>query len=728
MENYAKAGDRVLIVANHTSLLDGVLLYAWLPQTPTFAINTRIAASNVFKPFLQFVDLFLMDPANPLSVKSMVKFLKEDRKAVIFPEGRITTTGVLMKIYEGPGLIADRAEAMILPIAIEGAQYSPFSYVRGRVKTTRFPNITIKVLPPEKIIIDKALQGNERRKAAALAMQEIMYSVSFACYDYNKTLFAAALEARDTFGKRRIILEDINREPLTYSQFIARCFILARALRTDTSMGEHVGLLLPNVNAMPVCYMALQYLGRVPAMLNYTAGTEALIKACETASVKTLYTARRFVENAALEDSVSALERHVTVIYLEDLRTRISLFDKLIGLLRSQYPRAHYRRVVKNAAPDKPATILFTSGSEGIAKGVVLTHKNILSNYAQVRCLINFDTADVMFSCLPLFHAFGLNVGFIMPFLSGAKVFLYPTPLHYRLIPELIYELGATILLGTNTFYKGYARHAHPYDMHTLRLAVAGAEKFSDDTQQLWMEKFGIRVLQGYGLTETSPVSAFNTLINHQVGSVGRLLPNMQACLEPVEGIDTGGRLIVNGPNVMLGYLLHGLNGQIQKPAASGGEGWHDTGDIATISKEGFITILGRAKRFAKIGGEMVSLTAVEELAGLTWPDFNHAAVALADERKGEKIILVSDCGQANRKQFQQKAKELKYGELYIPRKVVLAEALPVLGTGKTDYLTLTEMLHIEEQENTGWLRRIGNLVKKPQDKMPADKRKHEAD
>jgi len=716
MENYAEAGNKVLIIANHTSLLDGILLYAWLPETPTFAINTRVAANKVFKPFLKFVDLFLMDPTNPLSVKSMVKFLREDRKAVIFPEGRITTTGILMKVYEGPGLIADRAEAMILPIAIEGAQYSPFSYMHDRAKTTRFPKITLKVLPPESITIDPAVQGHARRKAAALAMQDIMYRLSFTCYDYHKTVFAAVLEAKDKFGKSRVILEDINRKPLTYSQFIARCFILARALRTDTAIDEHVGLLLPNVSAMAVCYMALQYLGRIPAMLNYTAGTQALIKACETASVKTVYTAKRFVENAALEKSISELENHVNVIYLENLSARVSVFDKLMGLLHSKYPHAHYRRVVKNADPDKPATILFTSGSEGIPKGVVLSHKNILSNYAQVRCLINFDASDVMFSCLPLFHSFGLNVGFIMPLLSGAKVFLYTTPLHYRMIPELIYELGATILLGANTFYKGYARHAHPYDMHTLRLAAAGAEKLSEETQQLWMEKFGIRLLQGYGLTEASPVSAFNTLIDHKAGSVGKLMPDMQAYLEPVEGIEKGGRLIIKGPNVMQGYLLHGANGQIQKPSTDKGEGWHDTGDIATIDEQGFIEILGRAKRFAKIGGEMVSLTAVEELASLTWPDFNHAAVALADERKGEKIILVSDYAGANRKQFQEKAKDLKYGELHIPRKFILAEELPVLGTGKIDYLTLTEMLHTEAQENTGWIRRISNLVKKPED------------
>ncbi len=693
MEHYHQAGNRVLIIANHTSLLDGVLLYAWLPETPTFAVNTQIASRKRYKPFLIFGNLFTMDPTSPLSVKSMVKFLKEDQKAVIFPEGRITVTGALMKIYEGPGLIADRAGATILPIAIEGAQYSSFAYLSDARKIMRFPKISLRVLPPEKINIDKSIQGRERRKVAAVALQNLMHKLAFACYDYDKTVFDAILQAAELFGKTEVVLEDVKREPLTYSQLITRTFILAGALRKDTEPMEHVGLLLPNVNAAVVCYLALQYLGRVPAMLNYTTGAQILMKACDTASIKTVYTSRQFIENAALEPLTKELEQRVNLVYLEDMRTRIGLSDKLLGLLRSRYPRAHYRRVSRGGNPHDPATILFTSGSEGTPKGVVLSHRNLLSNFSQARSIIGFRASDIFFSCLPLFHSFGLNIGCLLPLLGGCKIFLYTTPLHYRVIPELLYGTDATILFGTNTFLKGYAHHAHPYDFKSLRYVLAGAEKLQEDTERLWMEKFGIRILQGYGATECSPVIAVNTPINNKRGSVGKLLPGIQAYLAPVAGIETGGRLVVKGANIMQGYLLYDSDGEIQPPGTERGEGWYDTGDIAAIDDEGYIELLGRAKRFAKIGGEMISLTAVEELADKTWPDFNHAAISAPDERKGERIILVTDCDQAERKFFQQKTRELGYGELYIPRDVVHIGELPVLGTGKTDYVTLAETI-----------------------------------
>ncbi|MFB3091331.1 MAG: AMP-binding protein, partial [Gammaproteobacteria bacterium] len=392
---------------------------------------------------------------------------------------------------------------------------------------------------------------------------------------------------------------------------------------------------------------------------------------------------------------------------------RISVIDKLAGLIRSFYPVAHYRRISKGISPDSPAVILFTSGSEGSPKGVVLSHSNTLSNYAQVSCHINFTPQDIIFSCLPLFHTFGLNAGFLMPLFGGSKVFLYPTPLHYRTIPELIYELEATILFGSNTFFRAYARHAHPYDFHTLRYAVAGAEKLRDETQQTWMEKFGIRIYQGYGVTETSPVISVNTPMENKPGAVGRPVSNMTYYLEPVEGIEVGGRLFVKGPNVMLGYLIADTDGEIQAPASNRGPGWYDTGDIARVDDDGYFYILGRAKRFAKIGGEMVSLTLVEELATQTWPGFNHAAVSLPDDRKGEKIILITDNKDALRKHFQVQIKKDKHGELYLPRKVLLAEELPVLGTGKTDYLTLTQMAQKAEDEGNSWIKKLTTFVKK---------------
>jgi acyl-[acyl-carrier-protein]-phospholipid O-acyltransferase/long-chain-fatty-acid--[acyl-carrier-protein] ligase len=712
MENYHKAGKRVLIVANHTSLLDGVLLYAWLPETPTFAINTGVATRGSFRFFLKFVDLFEMDQNSPHSLKSMIKFIRDDNKAVIFPEGRITTTGTLMKIYEGPALIADKADAMILPVAIDGAQLSPFSYLKDRGHVKHFPKITLTILPPEKIITDPGLSGHARRKEVAMWLQKLMLNLQFVTYKYDKTLFLAICEAAQKFGKNLKILEDTTQTELTYRQLFTRTLVLSRLLEKETAESEHTGLLLPNTSTIVVCLLALQYLGRIPAMLNFTSGAQNILKACKTGKIKTVYTSSTFIERAGLHELADELKQHVRLVYLEDLRGKISIIDKLVGAYLSLRPEASYRRRSTSIDPHSPAVILFTSGSEGVPKGVVLSHANILSNFAQVRVHIDFKPSDIVFNCLPLFHSFGLNAGLLMPLLGGSMVYLYPTPLHYRIIPQLVYEKNATIFFGANTFFKGYAKYAHPYDFHTLRYVVAGAEKLRDDTRQIYVEKFGIRILEGYGVTETSPVISVNTPLIARNGTVGLPLPGMECYLAPVEGIDNGGRLVVRGPNIMLGYLMHDSDGKITAPETERGKGWHDTGDIASIDEDGFISILGRAKRFAKLGGEMVSLTTVEELAMHCWPEANHAAVALLDDKKGERIILVTDFHGADRKQLAETARKLKISELCIPRKIVLAEELPVLGTGKINYMLLTEMVKAEDEEGNGWIRKLTKMVR----------------
>ena len=700
LENYHKAGNRVLIIANHTSLLDGILLYAWLPETPTFAINTQIAERPGYQPFLKFVDLFIMNPMNPLSIKAMIKFLKENHKAVIFPEGRITVTGSLMKTYEGPGLVADKAGAMVLPIAIDGAQFSPFSYMKGRGRIVRFPKIRMIVLPPIKIILPPDLTGHERRKAAALQLQDVMFRLAYTVVDQGTSLFDTLIQSARRHGKNTTVLEDIRRQPLTYQQLLAIAVVLGRLLMEHTRKREYTGLLLPNTSDTVVTFMALQYCGRIPAMLNYTVGLQALLQACKSGRISIVFTSRKFIDTAKLQTLVAGLSQQVTLIYLEDIVSRITALHKIAAYVRTWFIRSHYRRVAGAVAADEPALLLFTSGSEGAPKGVVLSHRNLLANYAQVSCHINYRERDIIFSCLPLFHSFGLNAGCLMPLFSGCRIFLYPTPLHYRKIPEMVYELSATILFGTNTFFKGYARYAHPYDFHTLRYAVAGAEKLQDDVQKLWMEKFGIRILQGYGVTEASPVIAVNTPMFSKTGTVGRPMTDMECYLEPAAGIERGGRLVVKGPNIMLGYLLYGKD-HLQPPATDRGAGWYDTGDIAEIDHAGFITLRGRLKRFAKIGGEMVSLTAVEELALNAWPRFNHAALNLTDEKKGEKIILYTTSRQATRRELLEFARHHGIGELYVPKQIIYLRKLPQLSTGKADYLALAEMTQtIRESDN----------------------------
>jgi acyl-[acyl-carrier-protein]-phospholipid O-acyltransferase/long-chain-fatty-acid--[acyl-carrier-protein] ligase len=320
---------------------------------------------------------------------------------------------------------------------------------------------------------------------------------------------------------------------------------------------------------------------------------------------------------------------------------------------------------------------------------VVLSHANILANRYQTGARIDFGPNDVVFNALPVFHSFGLTGGTLLPILSGAKVFFYPSPLHYRIIPELSYDSNATIMFGTDTFLSGYAHYGHPYDFYSLRYVFAGAEKLKDETRKLWLDKFGVRIFEGYGTTETSPILAVNTPMQNKPGTVGRLVPGIQHKLKEVPGIKEGGRLIVSGPNIMLGYLLSTAPGELVPPE----NGWYDTGDIVDFDDEGYITIKGRAKRFAKVGGEMISLTAVEDFLSDLWPDHTHAVVAVPDAKKGEQLILVTENKDAQRQEISEYVRKEGLSELGLPKKIIYVDQVPLLGTGKIDYVTTQEIV-----------------------------------
>src|SRR5262250_476053 len=379
-QHYAEAGDRVMIIANHVSFLDAVLLAAFLPGKPTFAVETHIAEAWWVRPALSLVDFFSMNPMNPLSTRALIKYLSENRKAVVFPEGRLTVTGALMKIYQGPGLVADKSQAQVLPIHIDGAQYTPFSRLRGLVRIRWFPRVTLTLLPPRRIDLPPRLRGRARRIEAANVLADIMTEMMFVTNDHHQTLFRALLKARRVYGGRRVIAEDIERNRVTYNQLISRAFILGNLFARNSEPREVVGLLLPNMVSTLIAFMALQLHGRVPAMLNFTAGAQGIATACETADIRVICSSRRFVEAAKLEASIAALSKQVRVIYLEDLRAEVKTFDKLMGLLNGHFADSLYRRFNPHTQTEDPAVVLFTSGSEGIPKAVVLSHLNLLAN------------------------------------------------------------------------------------------------------------------------------------------------------------------------------------------------------------------------------------------------------------------------------------------------------------------------------------------------------------
>jgi acyl-[acyl-carrier-protein]-phospholipid O-acyltransferase / long-chain-fatty-acid--[acyl-carrier-protein] ligase len=500
-------------------------------------------------------------------------------------------------------------------------------------------------------------------------------------------LFDALLDAKAIHGGKADIVEDIKREPLSYARLITGSLALGRAFARTTRQGEAVGVLLPNVAGAAVSFFALQATGRVPAMLNYTAGLANLAAACGAAEIRSVITARAFVAQAKLGEVVAGLEAEGRkILYLEDIGATIGGGAKLRALFASCFAGTLHRRL--RIAPTSPAVILFTSGSEGLPKGVVLTHRNLLANCAQLAARIDFNASDIVLNALPVFHSFGLTGGTLLPMLNGIRTLLYPSPLHYRIFPALAYDANATILFGTDTFLAGYARMAHSYDFYALRYIFAGAEKVRDETRRTYADRFGLRILEGYGATECSPVIAVNTPMHFRAGSVGRLLPGVEPRLDEVPGIAEGGRLYLRGPNVMAGYLKADAPGLLQPPE----EGWHDSGDIVTIDAEGFVTIRGRAKRFAKIGGEMVSLPAVEGYAAALWPGSDHAVVTRPDARKGEQLVLFTTRADAEAGALQSWGRANGVTELALPRDIRVIEALPVLGTGKLDYVTMSAM------------------------------------
>ncbi|WP_428646792.1 acyl-[ACP]--phospholipid O-acyltransferase [Roseibium sp.] len=684
LENLEKAGEAPILALNHVSYLDAGLALTLTDKAPTFAVDYGVAQRWWVKPFLRLANALPINPAKPMATRSLIRVVQSGEPMVIFPEGRLTVTGTLMKVYDGAAMVADKTGAMIVPIRIDGLEKTPFSYLDpAQIRKRLFPKVKVTILEPKRLNLPEDLRGRKRRAAAGTELYQIMSDLMFeTSLADEKTIFEKVIDTAKDRGLSETALEDPLTGKLSYGRLLTGASVLGRRIAHLAEGETTVGIMLPNANGSAVTVLAAMSAGKVPAMINFTAGLENILSACRTANVETLFTSRAFVTQARLEPLIEGLAPHVKLVWLDEIREDISLAEKIRGMLTRKRP------LTERSASDT-AVILFTSGSEGKPKGVVLTHRNILANATQAAARIDFTPSDKVFNVLPMFHSFGLTAGTILPLISGVPTYLYPSPLHYRIIPELIYASNATILFGTDTFLNGYARVAHAYDFRSLRYCFAGAEPVKQVTRQTYMERFGLRVLEGYGVTETAPVIAINTPMFNKPGTVGQLMPGMSARLEPVPGVENGGRLHVSGPNVMVGYLRPENPGIIEPLV----DGWHDTGDIVEFDEDGFIVIRGRAKRFAKIGGEMVSLAAVEALAGQIWPEHLSAVAAVKDERKGERLILVTENPDADRSAFIEGAKARGAQDLMIPAEIRVVSRVPVLGSGKLDFAGVARLV-----------------------------------
>lgn len=676
---------RTLIVANHESFIDGLLIGLMMPINAVFVVHTQIASRPIFRFILKFVPHLAVDSTSPLAMKQIVKLVETGQPVVIFPEGRITKTGSLMKVYDGAAFVAAKTGATIVPVRIDGAARSYFGRLAGIYPRKLFPKVTIAIQPRRSIPMPNLPSAKLRRRRSGELLRTILLDMLVATRP-QRTLFEAFLDGKNTFGANYKLVEDIRLVEESYGSLLKMALGLMRLMDRLTAPGEVVGVLTPNAAPTLGLVLALSAGKRVPALLNYTAGADGLSAACTAAGIKTLIASRLFIEKARLTSVVEQLSG-IRICYLEDLKKTVTFGDKLWVMWHLAFPGS----AAVAQTPADAAVVLFTSGSEGKPKGVVHSHTSVLSNVAQIRAVADFTPLDKFMMALPLFHSFGLTCGILLPLVSGCKVFLYPSPLHYRIIPEIVYDRDCTVLFGTSTFLSNYGKYAHPYDFGRLRYVIAGAEKLSEDVRKLWIEKFGIRILEGYGVTECAPVVAVNVPMACRIGSVGQLLPGIEYELESVPGIENGGALHVKGPNVMMGYFLFDLPGTIQQQQSKG-EGWYSTGDIVERDDDGFIHIRGRLKRFAKIAGEMVSLEVVEKNATTAAPGFAHAASTRADAAKGEALVLFTTAPELLRDQLLAAAKAAGSPELSVPRIIRHIESIPLLGSGKTDYVALKRM------------------------------------
>ena len=679
--------ERTLIVANHESFLDGLLIGLMMPVDAVFVVHSQIARRPLFAIMLRFVKHLAVDSTSPLAMKQIVRLVESGQPMVIFPEGRITRTGSLMKVYDGAAFVAAKTGATIVPVRIDGAARSYFGRLAGVYPRKLFPKVSIAIQPRRHIPMPDLPSAKLRRRRSGELMRDILLDMLVATRP-QRTLFDAFLDGQRCFGRNYKLVEDILLREASYGSLLKMALALMRVTGRLTAPGEVVGVLTPSAAPTLGLILALSAGRRIPAMLNYTAGADGLRAACTAGNIRTLIASRGFIEKARLGAVVAQLEG-IHIHYLEELKTALGPFDKLWVLWHLVFPAS----AALPQQPDDPALVLFTSGSEGKPKGVVHSHNSLLANVAQIRAVADFTPLDKFMMALPLFHSFGLTCGVLLPLVAGCKVFLYPSPLHYRIIPEIVYDRDCTVLFGTSTFLGNYGKHAHPYDFGRLRYVVAGAEKLNEAVRCLWIEKFGIRILEGYGITECAPVVAVNVPMACQIGSVGKLLPGIEYEIEAVSGISQGGALHVRGPNVMKGYFLFDQPGVLQPPA---GEGWYATGDIVERDDEGFIYIRGRQKRFAKIAGEMISLEVVEKIATSAAPGASHAASTRSDAAKGEALVLFTTAPTLNREDLLNAARQLGAPELAVPRLIRHLEAIPLLGSGKTDYVRLKQIAETE--------------------------------
>ena len=688
IENYHEAGERVVIIANHSSYLDSALLSVYLPQKPVFAIDTNTANKWWVKIFLNYTKTYNIDNINAFGIKPLINSVKNGKKIAIFPEGRLSSTGSLMKIYEGPGMIADKADAMILPIMIKGAQYTHFSRLKNLPRRRIFTKIIINILPPIKITPPSNLNIRDRRKYIAESLYKIMSNMVFESSNYNQTIYQSLIDMAKIVGFGKDIYRDMDNTKLTFRGLFKENFLISKYVLKTSQNTDNIGLLLPNYAVYFSLFFAFQSVGKVPLLINPELDIKYIIENCKNAGICSIFSSRRYIEASNLNQFIEELRVIFNIIYIEDIASNFNLNSIIKAYILSYFPQLTYDKLSLARESNNIAILIFDSDNYNSPKLVALTHTNILSNIAQVKARIDFKIHDIAFNSLPIYNYFGLSSTLMMT-LSGIETLLYHTPTHYRIIPEMIYMYDITMIFSTNILLMNYAKSAHPYDFSSVRYVFCCNANLSNYTRKLWMENYGIKIYENYGKAEASSFLSFNTPMHNKSNSQGRFLPGIEYKIQEISFLKNAGRLFLKGANISPGYII--FNNQIQK---IGGDeicrGWFDSGDIASIDSDEYLTIHGSIKRYIKINNEYISLYLVENVASQIDSESENSALFISST---ESIVLFSTSQIIDNDLYKDYLIKNNYSLNLLPKIFKKLKYIPTTDSGEYSYQELLKVI-----------------------------------
>ena len=708
-ENIPQTGG-ALFVANHMSLVDALLLLASVDRPIRFLIFKDIYEQPYIKPFAKLIRAIPI--SSQLRPRDMIHSLREASDAIrngeivcIFAEGQITRIGQLLPFRRGMERIMKNADAPIVPVNLDGVWGSIFSYERGRF----IWKVPRKIPYPVTVSFGKPMPST----ATAFEVREAVQELQSEAYRHHKsrmfTLPRSLIRTAHHYPFR-FAMGDKRRPRMSWGSALLSSLFLAQRLRGIWAGQEMVGILLPPSLPGALVNFAASLSGKIPVNLNYTASNETLASCAEQCKIKTVITTKLLLEKIPL------LVPGKTIL-LEEAAVTPRFLERATALLLWLLPSRLLERALSGGQTktlDDLATVIFSSGSTGEPKGVMLTHYNIMSNIEQMGQTFMLGKGDVLLGVLPFFHSFGFTVTLWLPAVMGVGVAYHPSPLDLVAVSELVRDYRVTFLLATPTFLQAYTRRCLPEDFGSLQYVVVGAEKLPEALALAFEDRFGIRPLEGYGATECSPVVAVNTRdfrapgfrqVGAKRGRIGHPLPGVSVRIVDPETrarlpVNTPGLMLVRGPNVMKGYL-----GRPDKTAEVLQDGWYVTGDIATEDEDGFLTITDRLSRFSKIGGEMVPHIKIEEKLQelMESPEKQFVVTGVPDGKKGERLVVLHTLEPAAVKPVIEKLAKSDLPNLWIPRanQFFHIDELPHLGSGKLD-LRRVHKIAMEKSPESG--------------------------